>query len=255
MQYRGYNTIDGRRSNELYWLKQILSFVKGIISIEDPVLKARILEELDRQLDYQSYRCLEYGEMRSDKGSGREHELKKYAYAFLYLRKSQRIDVFRNIVYFLPYGNNALESTRLFVLDFIKGKYNTQKRLYRYNKVINRAIKKGHFNTAISLSCRCVLEQYNSLNTYYTKYKTAHYKSIEYKIHDNLLRIQKFFERENSSDLNNYYERIVDYSYRLLLLEESIESKKKKGDKESAEFAKEGMREVNEMILNLKYHN
>ena len=233
--------------HEIYWIKATINFVSEILEMEDQRLRKALIEEIERQLKFQTRYYLDtsyFQEIDIDSESLK----KKVIYQILYLSKSQRTDLMRNIIGFLPFRSEELVQSRQFVEAYTLAKNFSRRRINKYYSIINRAINEGRYTLAIRLSARCLREQYGALhNIGYTRYAYGT-KTQEY-----LSRLRSFFDKRGSTWINRYYRHISKSSKEVFQYEESILKQYAIADKSMAKYTMLNLRRINELIYKLKY--
>lgn len=235
--------------HEIYWIKATLNFIDEVLDLQEDRFKENLIGEIRRQLQFQSRYSLDtsYFINRAQDPSGFR---KKVVYQILYLSKSQRIDLMRNIVSYLPFGSHKLEQTRQYVEAYTLAKNYSRRQINKYYVIINRAINEGRYTLAVRLSARCLREQYSVINN-------MNYGSYSWRYSlltsDYLHRLRNFFDRRGSTWINRYYRRISKSSRQVFQYEDSILNHYEIADKRMAKYAMLNLRQINELIYKMKY--
>lgn len=234
--------------HEIYWIKAVIDFINEILSLDSPRLQNSLVTEVERQLQFQSRYDLNTSYFRQKEYQDVSFR-KKLIYQILYLSKSQRIDLMRNIIASLPYRSEQLPQTKTFVDAYTLAKNYSRRRINKYYIIINKAINDGRFTLAIQLCARCLREQYSSLHSIdYSRYSRYRYKTNEY-----LIRLRSYFDMRGSTWINKYYKLISKSSKEVFQYEDSILNKYQIADKAMAKYAMLNIRRINELIYKLKY--
>lgn len=232
--------------HEIYWIKAVLTFLTEIVNLENLKLRKAVIEEIERQLKFQTKYYLDTSYFNEMDWNG-EAFRKKVVYQILYLSKSQRIDLMRNIVAFLPFRSQDLLRSRQFVDAYTLAKNYSRRTINKYYSIINRAINEGRYQLAIRLSARCLREQYSALND--IEYRTpSTSRTKEY-----IYRLRSFFDMRGSTWINRYYRRISRSSEEVFQYEDSILNQYTIADKSMAKYTMVNLRRINELIYKLKY--
>ena len=93
--------------HEIYWIKATITFISEILELDDLKLRKSLIEEIERQLKFQTRYYLDTAYF-NELDWNSESFKKKITYQILYLSKSQRTDLMRNIIGFLPYRSEEL---------------------------------------------------------------------------------------------------------------------------------------------------
>ena len=233
--------------HEIYWIKATITFVNELSALEEPKLRKNLIKEVERQLKFQSRYYLDTAYF-TDLDWDSDAFKKKIIYQILYLSKSQRIDLMRNIMGFLPYRSTELRSSRQFVEAYTQAKNFSRRKINKYYVIINRAINEGRYTLAVRLSARCLREQYGALHN-------IDYASMTYsnKTHEYLNRLRAFFDNRGSSWINRYYKLISKSSKEVFQYEHSLLNNYAIADKNMAKYTMVNLRRINELIYKLKY--
>ncbi|MBT8219757.1 MAG: hypothetical protein KJP00_08030 [Bacteroidia bacterium] len=234
--------------HELYWIKAVVNFVNEVLSLENEKLRLSLIKEIERQLQFQSRYYLNTSYFRQKENLEASFR-KKLIYQILYLSKSQRIDLMRNIISALPYKSEYLKKSKQYVEAYTLAKNFSRRIINKYYVLINKAINEGRYTLAVRLSARCLRTQYSSLSSIdYSRYNLQGYKTPEY-----LVRLRIYFDMRGSSWINRYYRLISKSSREVFQYEDSILNKYQIADKSMARFAMINIRKINELIYKLKY--
>jgi len=233
--------------HEIYWIKAVITFIAEILELEDLKLRKAVIEEIERQLRFQTRYYLDtsyFHKLDCDSESFK----KKVIYQILYMSKSQRTDLMRNIIGFLPYRSEELVRSRQFVDAYTLAKNYSRRKINKYYRVINQSINEGRYKLAVQLSARCLREQYGALN--YIDYTTLAYTS---KTQEYLGRLRNFFDMQGSTWINRYYKHISTSSKEVFQYEDSIVNQYAIADKRMARYSMINLKRINELIYTLKY--
>jgi len=233
--------------HEIYWIKATITFITEILELEDQKLRKALIEEIERQLKFQTRYYLDTAYFKELDWNSEPFK-KKVIYQILFLSKSQRTDLMRNIIGFLPYRSEKLVRSRQFVEAYTLAKNYSRRKINKYYSVINRAINEGRYTLAVRLSARCLREQYGALN--YIDYTRLSYSS---KTQEYLGRLRSFFDMQGSTWINRYYRHISKSSKEVFQYEDSIVNHYAIADKNMARYTMLNLRRINELIYKLKY--
>jgi|GEM_PF-6029354 len=233
--------------HEIYWIKAVITFLSEIVALEDIKLRKALIEEIERQLKFQTGHYLNTAYFQELDWKSESFK-KQVVYQILYLSKSQRTDLMRNIIGFLPYKSDDLEKSRQFVDAYTLAKNYSRRTINKYYSIINRAINEGRYTLAVQLSARCLREQYSALNQIDYRTYPSHAKTQEY-----VYRLRSFFDMRGSTWINRYYRRISKSSRQVFQYEESVLNQYAIADKSMAKYAMVNLRRINELIYKLKY--
>lgn len=231
--------------HEIYWIKAVLNFIDEVLESDNPRLQENLIGEIRRQLQFQSNYSLDTSYFIKRDADIADFR-KKVVYQILYLSKSQRIDLMRNIVSYLPFGSDELEMTRQYVEAYTLAKNYSRKQINKYYVIINRAINEGRYTLAVQLSARCLREQYSVINN-------MSYRGYGLMTTDYLHRLRNFFDRRGSTWINRYYRRISKSSRQVFQYEDSVLNKYAIADERMAKYAMLNLRQINELIYKMKY--